>query len=103
MDGHRVIGRATVLGENGNPAFVGLRWSIVGAGDFNGDAKADIVWHNSSTGETQIWLMDGYRVRGRATVLGENGNPAFVGSPWSIVGIKNFTQDRVPADPNAPR
>lgn len=62
-----------------------------------------IVWHNSATGETQIWFMDHHKRTGRATVLGEDGNPAFVGPPWSIVGIKFFTQDRIPADPNAPR
>jgi hypothetical protein len=35
VDNHRVTGRATVLGEDGNPAFVGLPFSIVGCGDFH--------------------------------------------------------------------
>ncbi|MGI8503861.1 MAG: FG-GAP repeat domain-containing protein, partial [Hassallia sp.] len=30
--------------------------------DFNGDGKADKVWVNSATGETQVWLMDGSTV-----------------------------------------
>ncbi|MDP8960727.1 MAG: hypothetical protein M3N32_03795 [Actinomycetota bacterium] len=45
----------------------------------------NIVWHNSQTNETQIWFMDGHRLTGRGTVLGEMGEPAFVGLPWSIV------------------
>jgi len=57
-----------------------------------GWAATDLLWHNSSTGETQIWHMDGHRVSGRATVLGENGSAAFVGLPWSIVG----TNERFP-------
>lgn len=61
-----------------------------------------ILWYNSSSGESQIWFMDGHKRSGRATVVGEDGNPAFVGSPFSIVGIKFFTQDRIPSDPNAP-
>jgi hypothetical protein len=99
MRGYRVIGRATVLGQNGSPAFIGPPFGIVGAGDFNKDGKADIVWHNSATGETQIWLMDGARLSSRATVLFENGSPALIGAPWSIVGIKPFTRDQVPAGP----
>jgi len=93
MNGHTLSGRATVLGENGSAAFVGLPWSIVGTGDMNGDKKSDIIWHNSSTGETQIWHMNGYRVSGRATVLGESGSAAFVGLPWSIVGTNDFNAD----------
>jgi hypothetical protein len=53
-----------------------------------------ILWHNSSTGEIQIWFMNKYKLTGSATVLGEDGNPAFVGPPWSIVGISSFSRDR---------
>jgi Matrixin len=44
-----------------------------------------ICWHNASTGETQLWLMDGARVANRETVLGQDGKPALVGLPFSIV------------------
>ena len=60
-----------------------LAWLILG---MSHSVQADILWHNASTGETQVWLMDGHKLIGRATVLGENGSPAFVGLPWSIVG-----------------
>ncbi len=29
------------------------------AGDFNGDGKSDLLWHNAKTGETVVWLMNG--------------------------------------------
>lgn len=39
----------------------------------------DIIWYNSQTGETQIWLMDGHRLAGRATVVDEGGKAIFIG------------------------
>jgi hypothetical protein len=89
----QVASRPTVLGGNGHPALVGLPWSIVGAGDFNRDRNSDILWHNSATGETQIWFMSGSRVASRVTVLGEDGHPVLVGLPWSIVGVGDFDND----------
>src|SRR5260370_4040712 len=81
----RVTSRAAFAGENGNPVFVGPPCRIVGTDDsLTGDAR-EILWHNSSTNETQVWFMSRRNVTGRATVLGEDGRPAFVGPPWSIV------------------
>ena len=51
-------------------------------------SASDILWHNSSTGESQIWSVDGAKVSSRATVVGQDGKPVFVGLPWSIVGIR---------------
>ena len=75
-----------LLGETGNAALIGPPWSIVGTCDFNLNGTADILWHNSSTGETQIWFMDVYKVASRATVLGETGNATLIGPRWIIVG-----------------
>lgn len=93
MSGHRVVSRATVLGETSAPTLIGLPWRIAGTNDFDNDGKADILWHNGSTGETQIWQMNGYRVTGRATVLGENGAAAIAGLPWTIVSSNDFDYD----------
>jgi hypothetical protein len=46
-----------------------------------------LVWHHRDSGETQIWFMDGHQLVRRGTVLGEDGNPAFVGLPFEIVGV----------------
>ena len=93
MNAHRLVGRATVLGENGSAALVGTPWRIAGINDMNGDGKADIVWHNGTTGETQLWFMNGHRLTGRATVIAENGGAIAVGAPWRIVGTNDFNQD----------
>jgi phospholipase C len=52
-----------------------------------GQRRGGIVWFNSQTGETQVWYMNGHQLTRRATVLGEDGNPAFIGPPFAIVGI----------------
>ena len=74
MNGPRITGRAPVVAEDGKTnMLVGPPWSIVGVGDFNKDGGADILWHNSSSNETQIWFMDGARISSRATVTSEDG------------------------------
>src|SRR5262249_47543509 len=38
-----------------------------------------IVWHHSDSNETQLWFMEAERIARRGTVLGEDGQPAFIG------------------------
>jgi FG-GAP-like repeat len=90
MNDNRLVSRGTVVDESGNFIPIEPPWSIVGVGDMNGNGKADIVWYNSESGETQIWFMDENRLVSRATVIDENGNFIPIGLPFSIVGIGEF-------------
>jgi hypothetical protein len=86
MNGHQLASRATVVAENGGPVAVGSPWRIAGTNDFDRDGKADILWHNRSTGETQMWFMNGRSIVRRATVdAASDGGGALVGLPWSIM------------------
>jgi hypothetical protein len=96
MSRHRIVERATVVDEHGEPIFVGEPWSIVGTFGTLGDNTSEIVWHNSSTNETQIWSMRRERIVKRATVIDEDANPIFVGLPWRIVGAGDFKEDGIP-------
>ena len=86
MNEHQLVRRATVVGEDGQPAFIGPPFRIVGVADMNADGRADIIWHHDDTGETQIWFMNEHQLVRRATVVGEDGQPAFIGPPFRIVG-----------------
>jgi hypothetical protein len=49
----------------------------VGVGDFDGNGKSDIVWQNNTTGEADVWLMNGISVA-------SGGSPGTAASPWQI-------------------
>jgi len=56
---------------------------VVGAGDFNQDGQADLVWENSVTGQREIWLINN-GVPTTAINLGR------VGTNWHIAGTGDF-------------
>ncbi|MEP7310264.1 MAG: VCBS repeat-containing protein [Acidobacteriota bacterium] len=90
LDGTRLADRPEITSANGQVAAIGPPWSIVGTGDFSGDGKTDILWHNAQTGHIQVWLLDGTRIAGRQDITSENGQDAAVGPPWRIVGAGDF-------------
>src|SRR5204863_5249028 len=56
-DGSGQLGNGRVIGSVADPAPV--NWLSKARADFEGDGRSDILWHNSSTGDTAIWLMNG--------------------------------------------
>lgn len=69
-------------------------WKPVGTADFDGDTKTDIVWRNSTSGNTAIWFMDGIQHVG-----GQLVDPAPMAtvqespSSWVFVGTGDFNGD----------
>ncbi|MBF0496362.1 MAG: DUF1566 domain-containing protein [Deltaproteobacteria bacterium] len=55
--------------------------------DFNGDGKADILWHHADTGQVWLYLMNGM-------FISSNGPVATVNDlNWTIQGIGDFNGD----------
>ena len=78
MDGIRLLGSALLgPGQVADP-----NWSIAGTGDFNGDGKADLVWHHAQ-GWIAVWLMNGTQLM--ATVVPSIDRVADTG--WRIAGV----------------
>lgn len=84
MHERTLTSRATVLGENGSAIFVGPPWRIVGP---RTSIRTGLPTSSGdSTGDTQMWLMNGHRVVGRTNVDADpNGGDVRVGQPWSII------------------
>jgi hypothetical protein len=70
----------------------GPDWHQLGAADFDGDGKADILWRTDS-GALAIWEMDGTHIKAADYI--RSGSTA-VGAPasdWKIVGVGDFDGD----------
>ena len=96
---HRVNGDIAVWFMNGltvrsgdaiGPGRVAdTNWTIVGAGDANGDGRPDLYWHHLGTGQLAIWLMDGTRLTG-----GEAISPSSVADTnWRVRGIADLDRN----------
>src|SRR5262245_920888 len=66
---------------------VPLGWQSAGAGHFDGDGKADLVWRNGNTGAVAVWLMDGARIKALKDVA--SGVPL----TWQIAGVGDLDGD----------
>ena len=62
-------------------------WMVAGTGDFNRDGFADILWRNSTTGQTLIWLLTD------TGVLLSSGSPGTVPVEWVVAGTGDTDGD----------
>lgn len=61
-------------------------WNLIGAADMDADRRADIVWHNPSTGELYYYLMNG-------TTVMEGRGGYFVNGTYTVRAFGDFNAD----------
>jgi hypothetical protein len=57
---------------------VGPNWTVAETGDFNGDGKSDILWHDTS-GNIAMWYMNG-------TAVSQSVRAGSTSLAWTIQG-----------------
>jgi hypothetical protein len=65
---------------------LGLDWQAVGQGDFNGDGRQDILWHDNATGDVMIWEMNGAQVMAQQSI-------AALGPQWKVGDVLDANGD----------
>ena len=83
--GGSFVGNATYVNFNPGPG-----WHFGGTGDFNGDGRVDIIWHNDG-GWVREWL--GQPTGGFVDNMA-NVNVS-TGTSWHLVGTGDFNGDRI--------
>jgi hypothetical protein len=63
------------------------RWKVIGAADFDGDGRADILYRNTATGAFWLLEMDGYAVKLQGKIYQEADND------WKVVALTDFNND----------
>ena len=76
------IDRSNFVTSGGLPVSPDAAWHVVEIGDFNGDARSDILWRNDS-GVTAEWLMKGATITSSVTPS-SGGNPVNPDPTWSV-------------------
>jgi hypothetical protein len=70
-----------------NIGYLPPGWQSAGAGDLDGDGKADLVWRDGNTGDVSVWLMNGARIKALKDVA--SGVPL----TWQIAGVGDLDGD----------
>ncbi|OKH52129.1 hypothetical protein NIES2101_15960 [Calothrix sp. HK-06] len=94
MDGAKVLSFNTTFRDTNTRTIASNSWQVVSTADFNGDRRADILWRNSSTGETVVWQMDGAKVLSFNTTFRDTNTRTIASNSWQIVSTADFTGDR---------
>jgi YVTN family beta-propeller protein len=78
-----------IFGSKANKVLLapGTAWVPEHLGDFDGDGRADILWRNTTTGETAIWLMNGLDAKSYASV-----HPGTAG--WRVTNVRDLDGDQ---------
>jgi hypothetical protein len=71
------------------PSVVQADWRIVGANDFDGDGRTDLLWQHAGNGQLYVWLLNGL-------TLIKGVQPQSAETSWRVAGTADFNGDGKP-------
>ncbi len=90
-------GQAAIITEIANP---GLGWVVIGTGDFDGDGRADILFHTApgvpaAAATYYIWEMDGTAIKNGGAAQAAMADPNYTGGvanggSWAVKAIADL-------------
>jgi hypothetical protein len=86
-------GTAATAGAALSPGrFANTRWQLRGLADFNGDGQIDLLWHDQTTGDLSVWLMNGTAAIGTSPTTPSR----FADTRWRLARVMDFNNDGKP-------
>jgi len=76
-----MTGNAIKPGEDYLRTVADQYWEVKGAGDYDGDGKADVLWRHAVSGENYLYPMDGTSIKPTEGYLRTVPQP-----DWQMVG-----------------
>jgi len=74
------------IGKNTQILAGGTTWQVVFGRDFDNDAITDLVWRDSTNGNTGIWIMNGSQAEAYGTLI-------YPDSGWTLMYMADFNGD----------
>ncbi|TGD99831.1 ELWxxDGT repeat protein [Methylobacterium nonmethylotrophicum] len=87
IDAWKLDGKGKIAAGSGYIGVPGPDWDVVGTGDFNTDSRGDLALRNRTTGEIDIWHLNG------TTVLGTSGYVGNPGTDWIVEAAGDLNGD----------
>lgn len=90
---YTVAGNASSVKRTGTLTIAGKSYTVTQEGrnlsfDIDGDANADILWHNAATGQVAVWRMKGLTMSAGHLLV-----PDVAGPGWEVVGTADLNAD----------
>jgi serralysin len=92
MNGNQIAAADYLRSGSSVVATPGTNWHVLGADDFDGDGRGDLLWRTDD-GTLAIWEMNGTQIKGADYLRSGSAVVKTPGTDWHLVGTGDFDGD----------